>query len=158
MFFRYHDSPIGRLLLAADAAGLRLLQMEPQQLPLGAQWQPADRQLDEVCRQLDEYFAGQRRRFELSLAPEGTAFQQSVWQALQQIPYGETRSYRDLAMHIGHVRAVRAVGAANGANPIAIIVPCHRVIGSNGTLTGFAGGLARKATLLRLEGHAWAEQ
>jgi methylated-DNA-[protein]-cysteine S-methyltransferase len=158
MLYRYHDSPIGPLLLAADEAGLRQLQMQPQQLPLEAHWQPAVSQLDEVCRQLDEYFAGQRRHFELSLAPMGSAFQLAVWQALRQIPYGETRSYRQLAVQLGRPQAMRAVGAANGANPIAIIVPCHRVIGSNGTLTGFAGGLERKATLLRLEGHAWAEQ
>lgn len=159
MFYRYHDSPIGPLLLGADASGLRQLRMEPEQLAaLPEHWQPADRELDEACRQLDEYFAGRRQRFDLALAPLGTVFQQAVWQALQTIPFGETRSYRQLAMHIGRDQAVRAVGAANGANPIAIIVPCHRVIGSNGTLTGFAGGLERKAILLRLEGHAWAEQ
>lgn len=159
MFYRYHDSPLGPLLLAADEAGLRRVQMEPEQpAALPGHWRPANRQLDQTCLQLDEYFAGQRTGFELPLAPVGTAFQQAVWAALLSIPHGETRSYRQLAVQIGRAQAVRAVGAANGANSLAIIVPCHRVIGSDGTLTGFAGGLQRKAMLLRLEGHAWAEQ
>ena len=155
MYYRYQPSPLGPLLLAGDEQGLHLLHMDaaqPWKLP-GA-WQPAVDQLDEVARQLDEYFAGKREVFEVRLAPLGTAFQQEVWHALQRIPYGTTCSYGDLAEQIGRPRAVRAVGTANGANPIAIIVPCHRVIGSNGTLTGYAGGVERKQMLLELEG-AW---
>jgi methylated-DNA-[protein]-cysteine S-methyltransferase len=104
-----------------------------------------------VARQLDEYFEGRRTRFDLELAPKGTPFQLAVWQLLCDIPYGETRTYRDLAIALGKPTATRAVGAANGANPIAIIQACHRVIGTNGKLTGFAGGLATKAALLALE-------
>lgn len=153
MFHRYLDSPIGRLLLAGDEAGLQLLHMDQDDpRPPADHWQPAGAQLDEVCRQLDEYFAGRRQRFELRLAARGSAFQQAVWNALTAIPYGSTCSYAELASRIGRPKAVRAVGAANGANPIAVIVPCHRVIGSNGSLTGFAGGLPRKALLLQLEG------
>lgn len=154
MHYRYHDSPVGPLLLAGDEQGLHLLLMEVDNRPwrIGSDWQPARSELDMVCHQLDEYFAGSRRRFELRLALCGTAFQQQVWQALQAIPYGQTCSYSELADAIDRPRAVRAVGAANGANPISIIVPCHRVIGRNGTLTGYAGGLARKQLLLNLEG------
>lgn len=153
MHYRYHDSPLGRLLLAGDAAGLHLLHMnaaEPWELP--ADWCEDAGALDPVCRQLDEYFAGRRRTFDVALAPRGTDFQHAVWRALMDIPYGRTESYSGLALRIGQPRAVRAVGAANGANPIGIIVPCHRVIGRNGTLTGYAGGLERKEQLLRLEG------
>ena len=154
MFYRYHDSPAGRLLLTGDEAGLGQLLMEMNDRPwhLDGDWRLAGNELDAPCRQLDEYFAGRRRRFELPLAPRGTAFQLAVWQALQQIPFGQTRCYGALAEAIGRPRAVRAVGAANGANPIAIIIPCHRVIGRDGSLTGYAGGLARKALLLQLEG------
>ncbi|MGH8380646.1 methylated-DNA--[protein]-cysteine S-methyltransferase [Pseudomonas sp.] len=155
MYYRYQPSPLGPLLLAGDEQGLHLLHMDaaqPWELP--GEWQPAYSQLDEVARQLDEYFAGKREVFKVRLAPLGTPFQREVWQALQRIPYGTTCSYSDLAGQIGRPRAVRAVGTANGANPIAIIVPCHRVIGSNGTLTGYAGGVERKQLLLELEG-AW---
>ena len=159
MYYRYHDSPIGQLLLAADGAGLRRLHMDAHSpWELNDDWQPASDQLDEVCRQLDEYFAGRRRRFELRLVPAGTEFQRAVWTALLDIPFGRTSSYAELARCIGRPKAVRAVGAANGANPIAVIIPCHRVIGSNGSLTGFGGGLPRKAQLLRLEGAALPEQ
>ena len=106
-----------------------------------------------ACKeQLEAYFSRQRRHFELPLAGQGTNFQQSVWTALSEIPYGELRSYRDIAQRIGNPAAVRAVGAANGRNPLPIVVPCHRVIGSNGSLTGFAGGLEAKKMLLELEG------
>lgn len=153
MFYRHLDSPIGRLLLAGDDAGLQLLHMD-QDAPRAPadRWEPAGAQLDEACRQLEEYFAGRRQRFELRLAARGSAFQQAVWEALRQIPYGSTCSYAELARRIGRPTAIRAVGAANGANPIAVIVPCHRVIGSDGSLTGFAGGLPRKRLLLQLEG------
>lgn len=155
MRYRYHPSPIGDLLLAGDEQGLHLLHMDSAQpWELAQGWYPAAHQLDAVARQLDEYFAGRRERFEVRLAPRGTAFQREVWWALQQIPYGTTTSYARLAQSIGRPRAIRAVGTANGANPVAVIVPCHRVIGSDGSLTGFAGGLERKQQLLQLEG-AW---
>ena len=154
MHYRYHDSPVGPLLLVADASGLQSLMMELDSRPWRIQphWQPAGRELDAACKQLDQYFAGQRRQFELRLAPRGTPFQRQVWQALQAIPYGTTCSYSELANRIENPQAVRAVGAANGANPLAIIVPCHRVIGRDGSLTGYAGGLPRKQLLLELEG------
>ncbi|VVO25389.1 methylated-DNA--[protein]-cysteine S-methyltransferase [Pseudomonas fluorescens] len=155
MFYRYLPSPIGPLLLAGDEQGLRQLYMDnhPYWTP-PPQWIEAGNQLDTVCRQLDEYFEGKRECFDVPLAPQGTAFQQRVWQALLEIPFGHTWSYARLAEHIGNPKAVRAVGTANGANPISIIIPCHRVIGSNGTLTGYGGGLERKQALLQLEG-AW---
>ncbi|WP_137817780.1 methylated-DNA--[protein]-cysteine S-methyltransferase [Pseudomonas sp. 2FG] len=155
MYYRYHDSPLGPLLLAADDQGLRLLHMDAAQpWELAEDWQAATQQLDDACRQLDQYFAGQRQEFQLRLAPAGTPFQREVWQALLEIPFGRTCSYADLAQQIARPQAVRAVGTANGANPIAVVIPCHRVIGSNGTLTGYAGGLERKQLLLQLEG-AW---
>jgi methylated-DNA-[protein]-cysteine S-methyltransferase len=153
MYFRYHESPTGPLLLAGDESGLRMLHMDnSEHLQPREGWRPADRQLDDACRQLDCYFAGRLKRFELRLAPHGTPFQQAVWQALQDIPYGRTISYGKLAERIGRPRSIRAVGTANGANPISIIIPCHRVIGRDGSLTGYAGGLPRKALLLKLEG------
>ena len=160
MYYRHHDSPLGPLFLAGDENGLQLLLMELDSRPwrIGEHWRPAGGELDDACRQLDEYFAGQRRRFELRLAPRGTAFQLAVWQALQCIPYGHTCSYSELAGQIGRPQAVRAVGAANGANPLSIVVPCHRVIGRNGSLTGYAGGLPRKQLLLQLEGALHPQQ
>lgn len=155
MFYRYHPSPIGQLLLAGDEQGLHLLHMDSAHpWELNPTWREADNQLDEVARQLDEYFSNKRERFDLRLAARGTPFQKEVWHALVNIPYGTTTTYAELARTIGRPRAIRAVGTANGANPIAVIVPCHRVIGSNGSLTGFAGGLERKQRLLELEG-AW---
>jgi methylated-DNA-[protein]-cysteine S-methyltransferase len=160
MFYRYYDSPIGRLLLAADDAGLRQLLMDIEDKPwrIGEHWREATSELDTVCQQLDEYFAGRRRQFELRLAPQGTPFQQAVWQALLSIPFGHTSCYSALAEQIERPKAVRAVGAANGANPISVIIPCHRVIGRDGSLTGYAGGLPRKALLLQLEGAQLPEQ
>ncbi|HBX55441.1 methylated-DNA--[protein]-cysteine S-methyltransferase [Pseudomonas sp. UBA2684] len=160
MFYRYHDSPLGRLLLAGDAQGLQQLYMQLDSKPwrIGEHWHAASSELDAVCQQLDEYFAGRRQRFELRLAPQGTVFQQAVWHALQRIPFGQTTCYSALAEQIARPRAVRAVGTANGANPIAIIIPCHRVIGRDGSLTGYAGGLPRKALLLKLEGAQLPEQ
>lgn len=108
--------------------------------------------LAEACKQLTEYFEGSRKTFDVPLAAKGTDFQKQVWQALTQIPFGETWSYQDLANTIGNPKAVRAVGLANGKNPISVIVPCHRVIGKSGKLTGYAGGLERKEALLKLEG------
>ncbi|EEX40369.1 MULTISPECIES: methylated-DNA--[protein]-cysteine S-methyltransferase [Vibrio] len=151
--FTYFDSPLGQMTLQANAKGLLGAWFETETtLPneLG--------QYNENCpilvmaiNQLAEYFAGQRHTFDLPLAATGTAFQCSVWQALRTIPYGETWSYLQLAEAIGNPKAVRAVGLANGKNPLSIIVPCHRVIGKNGKLTGYAGGVERKARLLALE-------
>ncbi|MBM7455562.1 methylated-DNA-[protein]-cysteine S-methyltransferase [Oceanisphaera litoralis] len=112
---------------------------------------PSTPLLQSACRQLAEYFAGKRRHFELPLAPRGTPFQHAVWQALQTIPHGRHRSYKDIALLVGNPNAMRAVGLANGRNPIAIIIPCHRVIGASGKLVGYAGGLARKSWLLQHE-------
>jgi methylated-DNA-[protein]-cysteine S-methyltransferase len=153
MTYCYHGSPIGRLLVAADEEGLRHLHLDeadPWERP--KQWKEDSAPFEHLRRQLDEYFAGRRRSFDARLAPRGTEFQRAVWTALQAIPFGRTECYADLAGRIGRPRAVRAVGAANGANPIAILIPCHRVIGRDGTLTGYAGGLGRKEALLRLEG------
>lgn len=153
MVYRTIDSPIGPLLLAGDTTTLRRLAFVREGRPEpDGDWAPDARGvLDGVCRELDAYFAGRLTRFETAVEPQGTEFQRRVWRALVGIPYGQTRSYGELARHIGAEKAVRAVGAANGANPIAIIVPCHRVIGANGSLTGFGGGLPVKRALLDLE-------
>ncbi len=155
VFFRHIDSPIGRLLIAADDDGIRALEFPENRHPVKreGEWREGDHPLlDEAARQLGEYFAGERRGFDLPLAPRGTEFQRKVWLALRGIPFGQTWSYAQLAKSIDNMQAMRAVGAANGRNPIPIIVPCHRVIGANGTLTGFGGGLPTKEFLLRLEG------
>ncbi len=149
-------SPVGVLTLAASARGLAAILWEdddPARVPLGPVRDGADDPvLRETARQLGAYFARERTSFDLPLDPVGTAFQQSVWAALRTIPYGETRSYAAIARDIGRPSACRAVGAANGRNPISIVVPCHRVVGTGGALTGFAGGLAAKRRLLELEG------
>lgn len=142
-----HATPLGPLWLSASDAGLQRIGFDA---PVGVV-AGAHPLLDAARRQLDDYLAGRRRRFELALAPAGTPFQQRVWQALIAIPHGSTCSYRAIAQRIGVPAAVRAVGAANGRNPIAIVVPCHRVIGADGSLTGYAGGLERKRWLLALE-------
>ncbi len=150
------ESPMGRLYLAADERGLTAVDFRPEAEALSiaaARTTQVDSVplLREARRQLGEYFAGTRRAFDLTLSPRGTPFQQAVWEALAAIPYGETISYGALARRLGRPRAARAVGAANGRNPLAIILPCHRVIGSDGQLTGYAGGLAIKEQLLALE-------
>ena len=152
----YYDSietPIGPLLLVSDDEGLAELGLPEHgnlaQPPVGAQ--ASKTKLRAAAHQLDEYFAGTRSQFDLALHPSGTAFQLEVWGALLTIPYGETVSYKDIAQRIRRPRAVRAVGAANGANPLAIIVPCHRVIGSHGDLVGYGGGLPIKRWLLAHE-------
>ena len=148
------ESPIGPLLVAGAEAGLRRIQFPRQgraQAP-EAGWVRDSRPFREVARQLGEYFAGKRRTFNLVLAPEGTPFQRATWRALTEIPYGSTVSYGELARRLGRPGASRAVGAANGANPLPIVVPCHRVIGRDGSLTGFGGGLPVKRALLALEG------
>jgi methylated-DNA-[protein]-cysteine S-methyltransferase len=149
-------SPVGALTLVACDQGLVAILWEndaPDRVRLGAVREvPGDPLLIETEHQLAGYFAGERRMFTIPLDFRGTDFQQEVWRALLTIPFGETRSYADIARQIGRPSAMRAVGAANGRNPISIITPCHRVIGSNGALTGFAGGLDAKAWLLALEG------
>jgi methylated-DNA-[protein]-cysteine S-methyltransferase len=153
MYYCYLDSPIGDLLLAGDDDALSLVSFPEGSMRRDPEpdWIYNEKPFTAVRQQLTEYFAGERREFDLPLKLSGTEFQLSVLHALQQIPYGETMSYSDIAERIGRPRAVRAVGAANGRNPIPIIVPCHRVIGSHGDLTGFGGGLDTKEALLRLE-------
>lgn len=154
LYWHELDSPVGRLLLAGD--GEKLIQVcfqcgpRPQQPRDG--WMADAAPFRAAMAQLQEYFAGERRRFDLPLAPRGTDFQRRVWRALTDIPYGKTISYGELARRIGNPSASRAVGLANGANPLPIVVPCHRVIGADGSLTGFGGGLPTKRRLLALEG------
>jgi methylated-DNA-[protein]-cysteine S-methyltransferase len=146
-------SPIGELLLVADAQGLRLLSFlnSKRAAPVRAEWREDKAPFAEVIRQLHSYFEGELREFDLPLAPEGTEFQLRVWNCLRTILYGETITYAQLARKIGNPKAVRAVGLANGSNPMPILIPCHRVIGSDGSLTGFGGGLPTKKKLLVLE-------
>jgi methylated-DNA-[protein]-cysteine S-methyltransferase len=150
------DSPIGALLLAGDARVLRIVHFQagPRPLRPPRNWRAEETPLRGVIRQLAEYFAGTRRTFTVPLAPAGTSFQLGVWQALRAIPYGETLSYGELARRLGSANGARAVGLANGSNPLPVIVPCHRVIGADGSLTGFGGGLRIKRALLQLEGAA----
>ena len=154
--YKFIDSPIGRLKLVASDKGLVAILWEsdnPRRVRLSDLAEKNDHpSLVETEQQLREYFAGKRKTFSLPLDMRGTPFQNHVWEALLAIPFGETRSYGQLANQLGNPRATRAIGAANGRNPIAIIVPCHRVLGSTGKLTGFAGGLEAKAHLLGLEG------
>ena len=147
------DSPIGRLLLAGDAAALRLLWFVNGRhvATPDPSWIEDAGPFTDVAAQLTAYFAGRLRAFDVPVEPGGTPFQSRVWRALRDIPYGATESYGALAARIGDPKAVRAVGLANGANPISIIIPCHRVIGSNGSLTGYGGGLPTKRALLDLE-------
>lgn len=147
------DTPIGPLTIAADAEGLRYVVFaEARHRPVACpQWRHHAQALHEPRRQLLAYFAGELTHFELPLSVQGTDFQQRAWAALREIPYGQTRSYSDQASAIGSPRAVRAIGLANGRNPLPIIIPCHRVIGRDGSLTGFGGGLDCKRWLLALE-------
>jgi methylated-DNA-[protein]-cysteine S-methyltransferase len=150
--YRTIDSPIGPLALAGRGRVLTNLRMVHQtHEPNRTGWVPDDRAFPEVVDQLGAYFAGKRTDFDLELGLAGSEFQRRVWRALLTIPYGETRSYGQVAEQIGASGAARAVGLANGRNPIAIIVPCHRVIGASGSLTGYGGGLDRKRSLLELE-------
>lgn len=160
------DSPLGPLLFVVDETGaLRELQFQEGKYGAPSREVLEERYVDQGCalawdkqrlkpvhEALREYFAGERKRFEFALSPMGTEFQERVWKELVQIPYGTTQSYGALAASIGQPKASRAVGLANGKNPIAIVIPCHRVIGGDGSLTGYAGGLDKKETLLRLEG------
>lgn len=158
MFYTHLDeTPVGRLLIAGDDSGLRHVafskahfssrEVEPE-----PHWQENPRKLREPVKQLQAYFEGKLKTFDLPLAAEGTDFQKRVWSALCQIPLGQTASYGAIARSIGNPSASRAVGLANGKNPIAIVVPCHRIIGSTGRLVGYGGGLEHKKTLLKLEG------
>ncbi len=153
LFHEHIDSPIGPLLLVADEYGLVAVGLPKrgaaQRAPEDGRHAPS--KLHAARRQFEEYFAGVRQEFELPLHPSGTPFQLEVWGAVLAIPYGETVSYAEIARRIGRARAVRAVGAANGANPLAIVVPCHRVIGRHGDLTGYGGGLPAKRWLLAHE-------
>lgn len=153
MYYCYFDTPIGELLLAGEQDALTLIGFPKGSMRRDPEpdWIFNEQPFEAVRRQLTEYFAGERKEFDLPLSLHGTEFQVSVLEALQEIPYGETTSYGVIAKRIGRPKAVRAVGAANGRNPIPIIVPCHRVIGSSGDLTGFGGGLDTKEALLRLE-------
>jgi methylated-DNA-[protein]-cysteine S-methyltransferase len=153
--FRRVDSPVGPLLIAGNDAGLQLIEFPSPRhpMPRDASWHEGDHAVLQRAReQLDEYFAGRRQGFDLPLAPQGTEFQRQVWWELASIPFGRTISYAELAQRVGRPTATRAVGAANGRNPIPIVLPCHRVIGADGSLTGFGGGLPTKQFLLRLEG------
>lgn len=150
------QSPVGRILLAGNARALTHLSFQDSRHPIepDPRWTHSEQPFQHPMRQLKEYFSGKRKTFTITLAPQGTPFQQRVWQALQSIPYGRTLSYGQIAKAIGKPTAARAVGAANGQNPVSIIVPCHRVIGSNGKLVGYGGGLSIKEALLAHEsGH-----
>lgn len=153
MYYCYLDTPIGELLLAGEDGALAMIGFPKGSMRRDpkAEWIYNEKPLANARQQLEEYFAGDRKDFDLPLKIEGTEFQVSVLKALQEIPYGQTVSYGEIAKRIGRPKAVRAVGAANGRNPIPIVVPCHRVIGSSGDLTGFGGGLDTKEALLRLE-------
>ncbi len=152
-FYTIIPSPIGNILLARNEKGITHINFQDGESALtpAPNWQRDDTAFADVVTQLDAYFAGELQEFDLPLAPAGTPFQQTVWQVLQTIPYGQTSTYGELAVEIGKPNASRAVGAANSRNPIPIVIPCHRVIGANGKLTGFSGGLHIKEALLSLE-------
>jgi methylated-DNA-[protein]-cysteine S-methyltransferase len=154
-YYDLYESPQGRMLLVADEEGLSGIYFDGQKyLPqVDPDWRRDARHapLHQAKRELAEYFGGERKRFESALAPEGTPFQRSVWKAISAVGFGKTITYSELALHAGFPGSARAAGAATGRNPISIIVPCHRIVGSNGSLTGYAGGLDRKRALLALE-------
>lgn len=144
------DSPVGKLLLAGDDNGLQRIQFE-NNISVDHNWQEDKQYFNQVILQLKEYFAGKREQFNLQLNPIGTEFQKQTWKQLQKIEYGTTKFYAQIAEEMGRPKAARAVGLANNRNPLPIIIPCHRVVGKNGSLTGFAGGLGVKQKLLELE-------
>ena len=151
MLYTTMNSPVGELLLVGDETAIRGLHFPGDRFALAQRYRSAREPFATAREQLDQYFAGERTRFDLPIELEGPAFHRRVWEALLTIPYGETRSYGQIAAQIGDRSAARAVGYANGRNPIAIVVPCHRVIGADGSLTGYGGGLECKRTLLDLE-------
>jgi O-6-methylguanine DNA methyltransferase len=158
LFTSFYQSPLGRYVLITSSKGIVCFEPEEHAVSRVSRWKKKGVHLEErsslgnsVVRELDAYFAGRLQKFTLPLDLRGTTFQKAVWNALLEIPYGETRSYSDIARGIGKPAAVRAVGLANGANPVSIIVPCHRVIGKRGDLVGYGGGLERKRALLELE-------
>jgi len=153
MYYCIIESSISLILLAGDEEGLKQLTFlkGEKEIKIPEEWIENEEFFKETISQLKDYFSGKLQSFDLKLAPEGTEFQKSVWKALCEIPYGETRSYKNIAISIGKPKACRAVGLANNRNPIAIFIPCHRVIGSNGKLTGYASGLDIKEFLLKLE-------
>ena len=153
MHYTYCDTPVGSILVAGDEGGLKLIgfQSDKKRKYPGRYWIEDSARFEPVTKQLSEYFRGELQEFTVKIAPQGTPFQLKVLEALREIPYGQTRSYAELAGKIGHPKAARAVGAANGRNPLPIIIPCHRVIGSSGELVGFGGGLPVKRYLLNLE-------
>lgn len=154
MRYSYMESRIGRILLARDSRGLARIEYESsgERARPDPSWVEDDAAFADVRTQLGEYFDGQRREFTIKLAPQGTPFQLAVWRALLEIRYGTTSTYRAIAERIGRPNATRAVGTANGSNPLPIVIPCHRVIGSDGSLTGYGGGTRMKQTLLEIEG------
>ena len=149
--FTIMNTPIGPLMIAENLSGVSAIIFNADVFSIPDSWIQVESLSSEVMKQLHQYFNGERYEFDLPLAPEGTSFQLEVWRALEKIPYGETISYLDLAKRICKPAAVRAVGAANGANPLPIVIPCHRVIGHNGKLTGYGGGLEKKQYLLSME-------
>lgn len=153
VFYSVQESPVGNLVLASDGEALTAVYMETSRRPSEGRegWIRDDGCLAEAARQLGAYFVGERTSFDLPLRPRGTPFQLRVWEALREIPHGETISYGEVARRVGRPGAARAAGAATGRNPLPIIVPCHRVIGADGSLVGFGGGLDRKRALLELE-------
>lgn len=153
MYYNIIESPLGPILLTGDKKGLKHLNFlkGEKRVKIPEDWIENKEFFREAARQLEDYFSGKLQSFNLELDPEGTDFQRSVWKALCEIPYGETRTYKEIAVSIGKPKAYRAVGLANNRNPIAIIVPCHRVIGADGKLTGYASGLDVKEFLLKLE-------
>lgn len=151
-----NETPVGRLLIAGTDEGLHHVSFQDPHfstavVDMGNDWIEDGRFLKDAMRQLGEYFVGKRKRFDLKVAPAGTAFQKQVWSTLGRVPFGKTASYGDIAAAIGNPNASRAVGLANGQNPIAIVIPCHRIIGTSGRLIGYGGGLERKQKLLNLE-------
>ncbi len=148
MLFAHYSTPLGLACIEGDADGIRAVTITDAPAPLPADTPP---ELAPCVQQLAEYFAGKRTVFDLKLNPQGTDFQKNVWQLLAQVPFGSTRSYLEQARHLGDEKAIRAVASANGKNPIWLIIPCHRIVGSNGSLTGYAGGLWRKKWLIEFE-------
>jgi len=153
MYYSYYDSPLGQLLLVGDGKNILRIDFPTTCRPvtLEAAWELDTSVFATLCEQLDAYFAGSLKNFSINLAPAGSQFQRKVWDALRQIEYGQTCTYADIAKLIGQPTASRAVGSANGRNPVSILIPCHRVIGTNGTLTGYAGGVHAKQWLLSHE-------